>query len=41
MKKLHTFNLIPVLILTLLRSVTIAQEEDDDLYTWDDNLALI
>ena len=31
MKKLHTFNLIPVLILTLLCSFTIAQ--DDDLGT--------
>ena len=33
MKKLHTFNLIPVLILTLLCSVTIAQDDDDDLGT--------
>ena len=31
MKKLHTFNLIPVLVLTLLCSFTIAQ--DDDLGT--------
>jgi len=29
MKKLHTFNLIPVLVLTLLCSFTIAQDEDD------------
>ena len=33
MKKLHTFNLIPVLILTLLCSFTIAQDDDGDLGT--------
>ena len=33
MKKQHTFNLIPVLILTLLCSFTIAQDGDDDLGT--------
>ena len=33
MKKQHTFNLIPVLILTLLCSFTIAQDDDDDLGT--------
>jgi len=33
MKKQHTFNLIPVLILTLLCSFTIAQDDDGDLGT--------
>ena len=33
MKKLHTFNLIPVLVLTLLCSFTIAQDDDGDLGT--------
>ena len=33
MKKLHTFNIIPVLILTLLCSFTIAQDDDGDLGT--------
>ena len=33
MKKLHTFNLIPVLILTLLCSFTIALDDDGDLGT--------
>ena len=33
MKKLHTLNLIPVLILTLLCSFTIAQDDDGDLGT--------
>ena len=33
MKKLHTFNLIPVLVLTILCSFTIAQDDDGDLGT--------
>ena len=33
MKKLNIFNLIPVLMLTLLCSFVVAQDDDDDLGT--------
>ena len=33
MKKLHTFNIIPVLVLSFLCSFTFAQDDDEDTAT--------
>ena len=36
MKKLHTFNIIPVLVLSFLCSFTFAQDDDEDMDYYDD-----